>query len=188
MAPPPPPPPPPPICFPFSSSKPKRRLSWSSSNRSLPLPPAPQDAKAIRNPAYSPTSTLTSQADGLTFHSDSEKYDELPTVLPVLQKGEKGRPKLGRSNTMTGTKKSTASNRWGYGWGVGKKDKQKEAEEEAEMSEKTSSQVNLPLYQPVMRRDTRSTGLRVGGMAVTRSCRGGAAGCRPALRRVRRGG
>lgn len=157
MAPPPPPPPPPPICFPFSSSKPKRRLSWSSSNRSLPLPPGPQDAKAVRHPAYSPTSTFTSQADGLTFHSDSEKYDELPSVLPVLQKGEKGRPKLGRSNTMTGTKKSTASSRWGYGWGVGKKDKQKEVEEEAEMSEKTGSQVNLPLYQPVVRRDTRST-------------------------------
>jgi Xaa-Pro aminopeptidase len=58
---------------------------------------------------------------------------------------------------MTGSKKSTASSRWGYGWVVGKKDKQKEAEEEAEMSEKMDSQVNLPLYQGVVRRDTRST-------------------------------
>jgi len=81
-------------------------------------------------------------------------YDELPSALPVF-KDQKGRPNLKRSNTMTGTKKSTASSKWGYGWGVGKKGKEKEVE--AEMEEKSSSQVNLPLYQPVVRRDSKST-------------------------------
>jgi len=150
---PPPPPPPPPICFPFSSKKPKRRLSWSSSDRStVPLPHPEQ--KVVRHPSFSPTSTLTSHADSLTFHSDSEKYDEAPSALPVF-KDEKGRPKLTRSNTMTGTKKSTASSKWGYGWGIGKKDKERAME--PEMNEKSSSQVDLPLYQPVVRRDSKST-------------------------------
>ena len=151
---PPPPPPPPPICFPFSSKKPKRRLSWTSADSRAPLP-AHAEQKVVKHPSFSPTSTLTSQADSLEFHSDSEKYDELPTVLPTFSKDEKGRPKLQRSNTMTGTKKSTGSNKWGYGWGVGKKDKAKEAE--AEMNEKSSSQLDLPLYQPVVRRDSKST-------------------------------
>lgn len=152
------PPPPPPLCFPFTSSKPKRRLSWSSENRSLPLPPAPQE-KAVRHPSFSPTSTLTSRPASITFHSDSEKYDELPSTLPVIPKGDKGRPKLGRSNTMTGTKKSTASSKWGYGWGmgIGRKDKQREIE--PEIDEKSGSQVNLllPTQANVQRRDTRST-------------------------------
>lgn len=149
----PPPPPPPPLCFPFSSSKPKRRLSWSSSNRSLPLPPPP-DEKPARHPSYSPAS---SRPESLTFHSDSEKYDELPTVLPTIQKGDKSRPKLARSNTMTGTKKSTATNKWGYGWGIGKKDKQREVD--FDINEKSGSQVNLimPEQVTVQRRDTRST-------------------------------
>ncbi|KAH9484818.1 putative Xaa-Pro aminopeptidase P [Psilocybe cubensis] len=152
------PPPPPPLCFPFSNKKPKRRLSWSSSDSRQPLPPPPaKDQKVVRHPSFSPTSTYTTQADSLTFHSDSEKYDELPSELPVLHKDEKGRSRLNRSNTMTGTKKSTTSSKWGYGWGVGKKDKEKEREREDSMNEKSSSQVDLPLYQPVVRRDSRST-------------------------------
>ncbi|KDR67798.1 hypothetical protein GALMADRAFT_257642 [Galerina marginata CBS 339.88] len=152
---PPPPPPPPPICFPFTSSKPKRRLSWSSAESPLRHPHPEQ--KIVRHPSFSPTSTLTSHPDSLTFHSDSENYGELPSVLPVLQKDEKGRPKLGRSNTMTGTKKSTASSKWGYGWGVGRKNKEKEREMEETVNEKSASQVDLPLYQPVSRRGSKST-------------------------------
>ncbi|KAF9526867.1 aminopeptidase-P [Crepidotus variabilis] len=148
---PPPPPPPPPICFPFTNKKPRRRLSWSSSDRSRsPMPPGPSEKNIVRHPSFSPTSTVTTQAESITFHSDSEIYDEVPDTLPIL-KDSKGRPKLARSNTMTGSKK------WGYGWGAGRKDKEKEAEAEAEMAEKSSSQSQLPLYQPVVRRDSKST-------------------------------
>ena len=48
-----------------------------------------------------------------------------------------------------------ASSKWGYGWGVGKKNKEKGGE--SEINEKSASQVDLPLYQPVVRRDSKST-------------------------------
>ena len=151
----PPPPPPPPICFPFMKSKPKRRLSFDSLQQS-PLPhPGPAEKNIIKHPAFSPTSTMTSDAASLTFHSDSEYdlYDDVPEHLPMVPKDS---PRLGRSNTMTGTKKSTVSSKWGYGWGVGKKNKEKGGGE-SEINEKSASQVDLPLYQPVVRRDSKST-------------------------------
>jgi Xaa-Pro aminopeptidase len=154
MAPPPPappPPPPPPICFPFTSKRPKRPVSWSSSERSRsPLPFSHSERRIVRHPSY-PTST---HAESITFHSDSEKYDEVPEALPANYKGEKGRPKLARSNTMTGTKKSTASSKWGYGWGVGRRDREREREEE--VNENPSS-LGMAIYQPVVRRDSKST-------------------------------
>ena len=148
--PPPPPPPPPPLCFPFIRSKPKRRLSFDSMQT-----PAPDEKNIVRHPAFSPTSTLSSDATSLTFHSDSELYDDVPDHLPMLPKDQSGSPKLGRSNTMTGTKKSTVSSKWGYGWGVGKRNREKGGE--LEINEKSASQVDLPLYQPVVRRDSKST-------------------------------
>jgi len=147
----PPPPPPPPSCFPFNSSKPKRRLSWSSADSQVPLPVPSKEQKMVRHPSFSPTTTLTSRPESITFHSDSEMYDEVPLTLPPRSK----EPKLGRFNTMGGTKKSTLSSKWGYGWGVGKKGKEKE--KEAEVNEKSASQLDLPLYQPVVRRDSKST-------------------------------
>jgi Xaa-Pro aminopeptidase len=152
MPPPPPPPPPPPLCFPFNSSKPKRRLSWSSADSQAPLPVPSKEQKMVRHPSFSPTSTFASRPESITFHSDSEKYDEVPLTLPSRPKEF---PKLGRSNTTGGTKKSTTSSKWGYGWGVGKKGKEKE--KEASVNEKSASQVDLPLYQPVVRRDSKST-------------------------------
>ncbi|KAG5638225.1 hypothetical protein H0H81_001226 [Sphagnurus paluster] len=110
----------------------------------------------IRHPTDSPTSTLNDVADdNLTFASDSERYDEIPTTLPEVHTDSNGRPKLTRSNTMTGTKKSMASSKWGYGWGVGKKQKEKEAEADKEQ-ESMGSQTNLPLYQPPTSPPTRS--------------------------------
>lgn len=148
-----PPPPPPPICFPFINSKPKRRLSFDSLSPALPHP---AEKQMVRHPSFSPTSTLSSDAASLEFCSDSEMYDDIPEHLPPL-KDVTGRPRLGRSNTMTGTKKSTTSSKWayGYGWGVGRKNKEKERE--AEMDEKSQSQLDLPLYNPVIRRDSKST-------------------------------
>jgi Xaa-Pro aminopeptidase len=147
-----PPPPPPPLCFPFIKSKPKRRLSFDS--MSPPLLHT-EEKNIIKHPAFSPSSTLTSDAASLTFHSDSELYDDVPDHLPRLPKGESGRPWLSRSNAVTGTKKSTVSAKWGYGWGVGKKNKEKGGD--LEINEKSASAVNLPLYQPVVRRDSKST-------------------------------
>ena len=147
--------PPPPTCFPFIKSKPKRRLSFDSLQPPV-LPHTTDEKNIIRHPAFSPTSTMTMSSDAasLTFHSDSELYDDVPDHLPMLPKGQPGSPKLNRSNTVTGTKKSTVSSKWGYGWGVGKKNKGKGGESE---NEKSASQVDLPLYQPVVRRDSKST-------------------------------
>jgi Xaa-Pro aminopeptidase len=111
----------------------------------------------VRHPSFSPTSTMTrpESAISITFHSDDGDMYDVPSTPPSRTKDLKG-PKLGRSNTTNGTKKSTASSKWGYGWGVGKKDKEKGKEVSMD-DEEHSSQVNLPLYQPMMRRDSKST-------------------------------
>ncbi|KAJ3757335.1 Creatinase aminopeptidase [Lentinula raphanica] len=158
-------PPPPPICLPFTGKKPRRRLSFSSAQPGG----SPYTSSAYsgsgsftasqlsRHQSYSSQGTVpvkrgvepTRDIDALTFYSDSEKYDDIPTdTLPTLPsgKGKKDKPKLVRSNTMTGTKKS----KWGYGWGIGKKNKEKEAEAEREAAEKApsiSSGTNLPMYE-----------------------------------------
>ncbi|KNZ76560.1 hypothetical protein J132_09419 [Termitomyces sp. J132] len=119
--------PPPPICLPFGigGSKNRRRLSWSSSGTA--------QEHNIRYPSYSPTSTMNDGAESITFHSDSERYDEIPNSLPEFHGTDsKGRPKLSRGNTMTGTKKSAISTKFGYGWGIGRKNKMKEADAEEE--------------------------------------------------------
>ncbi|KAG6902507.1 hypothetical protein C0995_015699 [Termitomyces sp. Mi166 len=143
--------PPPPICLPFGigGSKTRRRLSWSSAGTA-------QDNN-IRHPSYSPTSTMNDGAESITFHSDSERYDEIPTSLPEFHGTDsKGRPKLRRGNTMTGTKKAAASTKFGYGWGIGKKNKMKEAEAEEEGGFSGESQTNLPVYEPPTSPPTRS--------------------------------
>lgn len=48
---------------------------------------------------------------------------------------------------MTGTKKSTISNKFGYGWGVGRKEKEAEADLDRSGS-LSPSQSPLPVYQP----------------------------------------
>lgn len=151
------------MCFPFSGSKkPKRRLSWSSSegaSRNSVPNSIPQDLSRdplARKDSYSTSSTLTSHADNLTFVSDSEKYDDVKEMEPI---DSKGRPTLGRSNTMTGTKKSTTSNKWGYGWGLGKQ-KEKEQDLKREMSQRQgsmSSQTPLPVYNGPVRTNSKST-------------------------------
>lgn len=164
--PPAPPPPPPPICFPFTGNKPRRRLSFSSAqpggspytSSSYSGSSSFTASQLSRHQSYSSkdskragdTAREIDAADGVTFYSDSEKYDEIPAdFVPTLPSGKgKGRdaPKLVRSNTMTGTKKS----KWGYGWGIGKKNKEKEMEAEREMAEKPrsiSSGTNLPVYE-----------------------------------------
>ncbi|KAG6868201.1 hypothetical protein C0993_006342 [Termitomyces sp. T159_Od127] len=100
---------------------------------------------------------MNDEVESLAFHSDSEKYDEIPLSLPEFHGTDsKGRPKLTRGNTMTGTKKSALSARFGYGWGIGKKNKMKEAEAEEEEDFHEESQTNLPVYEPPTSTPTRS--------------------------------
>lgn len=143
--------PPPPVCLPFGigRSKPKRRLSWSSSGTARDYD--------IRHQSYSQTSTMNDAAESVTFHSDSERYDEIPMSLPEFQGTDsKGRPKLHRGNTMTGTKKSAISAKFGYGWGIGKKNKMKQAEAEEEGEFSGESSTNLPVYEAPTAPPTRS--------------------------------
>ncbi|TFK64848.1 aminopeptidase-P [Pluteus cervinus] len=148
-----PPPPPPPICLPFLSSKPKRRLSWTSSEFSHDT----RREQLIRRPSYSASSTMGSSADNLTFVTDTEQYEDIP-ASDYYPDGKRGG--LKRGNTMTGTKKSTVSSKWGYGWGIGKQ-KGKEIEAELDMAQHSRDgsafSKDLPLYQPPQRSNSQST-------------------------------
>lgn len=166
--PPPPPPPPPPICFPFTSNKnkPRRRLSWSSSERSAPHGQQmhrPQDAhrgERTRSPSFD-SYAGGGAAESITFHSDSEKYDDLPELYVAP---EKTKPKLGRGNslslggltrgnTITGTKKSTASGKWG-GWGRNRGGQDVPRQANIEEHEEPAP---LPIYKGPIRQNSRST-------------------------------
>ncbi|KAF8655608.1 hypothetical protein AX16_002990 [Volvariella volvacea WC 439] len=149
---PPPPPPPPPLCLPFRRSKSKARHSWAPSDNSDDIRIRDQ---TIKRPSYSPTSTMTSEADNLTFVTDSERYDEIPQEIAQVHYKDKG-PQLVRSNTMTGTKKAASGSKWGYGWGIGKQ-KEKQKELEREMYEPQESFPTLPRYQPPHRSNSQST-------------------------------
>ncbi|KAF8317040.1 Creatinase aminopeptidase [Amanita rubescens] len=162
----PPPPPPPPICLPFIGKKKKqpRRLSGSSftdTNEKGSNEKTTFMDKITRRPSYSPTSTLTSVAASLEFHSDSEHYDDAHSTLPEVYHDKNGKPKLLRSNTMTGTKRSNGSGKTGYGWGAGKKQKEVEAELDLLKRSESPSETPLPVYQPArsppVRSDSRVT-------------------------------
>ncbi|CAL1705996.1 unnamed protein product [Somion occarium] len=119
--PPPPPPPPPPICLPFIGKKKPKRLPH----------------RLERANSYSPTATLTSKAEKLSFSTDTESYD-VAGYVPAAD-----RTVLKRANTMgektkalppINEKSGGGTKKWigGYGWGLGKKDKEKEIERERE--------------------------------------------------------
>lgn len=153
------PPPPPPMCLPFTNNKSKpRRLSWSSqdprdsyasSGRSYSQP---EDRALSRNASRSTQATLKGASQtSLTFHSDSEKYDNFSENEKQM---DFGKPKLGRSNTftsglsrgntMTGSKKSGS---WGYGWTLGKKKEKGNSAGPSDLSRETSQRVtDGPMY------------------------------------------
>jgi Xaa-Pro aminopeptidase len=172
--PPPPPPPPPPLCFPFNRKKSKGKdekdgdshLTRSSTMKSDISRDSHIAARLVRSGSYSPTATVLSQADKLTFDTDSETYE-----IPPLDKHS--RPKLTRSNTQTGTKKSLASSqqsqgrslgKWGYGWGIGKVKagavKEKESHGEKDLPHRPdslASETRPPLYEPPTRQSSKSS-------------------------------
>ena len=113
---------PPRIFFPLVESKPKRFDNLQSvTSQALPQP---GEKNIIKHPAFSPTSDAASL---LKFHSDSD--DDVPDHLPMVLKDQSASPKLGRSNTMTGTKKLTTSSKWNNGWGFWKKNEGKRGNE-----------------------------------------------------------
>lgn len=151
---PPPPPPPPPLCFNLPGSKKvNRRLSWSSADKSMA---SYRGDHLDKQSSFSSTPTAGARPESITFHSDSEKYDDVPDAMPDFTSIHKspGKSKLARGNTITGTKKSTASSRWGYGWGVGKREKDFGDGDEQEQEDESP----LPVYHngPV-RRDSKSS-------------------------------
>ncbi|KAK6996964.1 Creatinase aminopeptidase [Favolaschia claudopus] len=148
--PPPPPPPPPPMCFPFSSNKPRRRISLTESDMSRPsydsrLRGGSIDSrrpeKLVRYASNSSSSTLATFPDNLTFKTDTEDYgdDVRNAQTPEWEMGKKG-PRLVRTNTMTGTKQpappAPAKGGWGYGWGLGKRKEVEEGDLSRGMSQK----------------------------------------------------
>ena len=138
----------------FVKSKPKGRSFESFDSLETPARPHPDEKNIVKHPAFSTKSTMNSDAVSFPFQSDSES-DLSDVLLPMVPKGQSGSPKPGLSNTITGTKKSMASSKWGSGWGFGKKNKEKGGE--TEINEKSASQVDLPLYQPVVLEDSKST-------------------------------
>jgi len=116
----------------------------------------------IRQPLHSPTDTLKDDTDALTFHTDTEQYDDIPENLFVTNTTGNN-TKVARSNAMTGTKKSLGF-KLGYGWGAGRKQK----EVEAELEEEQPSQIQtLPVYLPPTSPPTRSNTMSSQGSKAT---------------------
>ena len=130
------------ICLPFFGGKKNcHRLTYSEHS-------ATEDYSSRRSSidrlgsdnSYSPTATLTSRAEKLTFSSETESFDvngyndaarDVTPAFPVLK----------RSNTISTAKEkqNTGTKKWGYGWGLGKKDKA-----QAEINEKARSPGSTP--------------------------------------------
>ena len=138
---PPPPPPPPPLCLPFfGGSKGRRRLTYSERSATEDYSSRRSSIDRLGTDSYSPTATLTSRAEKLTFSSETESFDvngyndaarDVTPAFPVLK----------RSNTISTAKEkqNTGTKKWGYGWGLGKKDKA-----QAEINEKARSPGSTP--------------------------------------------
>ena len=134
------PPLPPPICIPSVMSKPKLRLSIDSLQFAAPLP-HPDEKNIVEDPAFSPSANA---ACLLTFCSDSEYnfYNDVPGHLPMGPNYQYADSMLGRSNTMTSTKKLMAFSKWNCRWKFWKKNGKGG---EPEINKNPTS---LPLYQP----------------------------------------
>ena len=182
----PPPSPPPLICPPFVKSKPKRHLSFDSLKSTSsskwdyrwgvgkkneqespsPLPPSP---------LIYPTTIMSKPKHRLSYDSlkstSSSKWDYgwgvgkkneqegrwsppplPPPLAPLYPTIIMSKPKRRLSYDSL---KSTSSSKLYYGWGVGEKNEEKGGE--LEISEKSASPVDLPLYQPIVRWDLKST-------------------------------
>ena len=136
-----PPSPPPPICLPFFGGKNCRRLTYSEHHATEDYSSRHSSINRVGSDnSYSPTATLASRAEKLTFSSETESFDvngyndaarDVTPAFPVLK----------RSNTISTAKEkqNTGTKKWGYGWGLGKKD-----EAQVEFNEKVRSPGSSP--------------------------------------------
>ncbi|EIW83367.1 Creatinase aminopeptidase [Coniophora puteana RWD-64-598 SS2] len=165
----PPPPPPPPLCLPFTkrnkridaaeltrsfsqrsniSSRSQGMDSYRSADSRVSGRSAGthQPAQLVRTGSYSPTQTLASDAEKLSFDSDSEVYD-VPALPNKKTRGGQQETALVRSDSKR---------KWGYGWGMGKNKEGRvmTRERSASLDEKPS----LHTSATVTRSSTRSSG------------------------------
>ena len=121
-------------------SKPKLRLSIDSLQFAAPLP-HPDEKNIVEDPAFSPSANADCL---LTFRSDSEYnfYNDVPGHLPMGPNYQYADSMLGRSNTMTCTKKLMAFSKWNCRWKFWKKNGKGG---EPEINKNPTS---LPLHQP----------------------------------------
>ena len=177
---PPPPPPPPPLCLPFfGGSKSRRRLTYSERSATEDYSSRRSSIDRLASGSYSPTATLTSHAEKLTFSSETESFDvnaysdaAREVVLPSAHST------LKRSNTVSTPKdkSSPGTKKWGYGWGIGKKgaksQNQNQNQNKDDVSEKPHVQspgsTPPPIYNSPLS-ETRSHATRSGQSHSSRS-------------------
>ena len=143
---PPPPPPPPPLCLPFFGGKKNRRLTYSERSATEDYSSRRSSIDRLGSQDYSPTATLTSHAEKLTFSSETESF-EVPEYSTAARDVTPGNT-LKRSNTISGStvKEKSGGRKWGYGygWGLGRKDKSKGVSEKQAMADAAHNSNSTP--------------------------------------------
>jgi len=109
--------------------------------------------KLVRSGSYSPTKTLASDAEKLSFDSDSEVYD-VPALPNNQSRSKFSQHSRNESKSVLTRVDSKKSSKWGYGWGLGKA-----KEREREMLERSPSvdSERPPLYKSPTRTSSRSS-------------------------------
>ena len=115
---PPPPPPPPPLCLPFFGGKKNRRLTYSERSATEDYSSRRSSIDRLASGSYSPTATLTSHAEKLTFSSETESFD-VNAYSDAAREVIPAHTTLKRSNTISTPKdkSSPGTKKWRYGWG-----------------------------------------------------------------------
>ena len=118
-----------------------------SSRRSRSLPRTPRSPASQRSRrsddeltlthsgSFSPTATITSKVDSLTFKTDSESYNGLPVAPPVPPK------KRG----------------WGYGWSLAKMWERDNSKKQDKLLRKNSTSHSIPVPPPFAETDSVAT-------------------------------
>ena len=114
-----PPSPPPPICLPFFGGKNCRRLTYSEHHATEDYSSRHSSINRVGSDNfYSPTATLASRAEKLTFSSETESFD-VNAYSDAAREVIPAHTTLKRSNTISTPKdkSSPGTKKWGYGWG-----------------------------------------------------------------------
>jgi len=74
--------------------------------------------KLVHSGSYSPTKTLASDVEKLSFDSDSEVYD-VPALHNNQNRSKLSQHSCNESKSVLTRVDSKKSSKWGYGWGLG---------------------------------------------------------------------